>query len=90
MFFVNIKVCICFSFLNLASRVQYLTPKIVLDRLVTRRHHYLAIQIAKYLQMPENEGSSRILVQWAKYKVSKKFSLTSEHSFNFNFDRNIL
>lgn len=51
--------------------MQYLTPKIVLDRLVTRRHHYLAIQIAKYLRMPENEGSSRILVQWAKYKVSQ-------------------
>lgn len=50
-------------------RVQYLTQKIVLDRLVTRRQHYLAIEIAKYLKMPEKDGSSRILVQWAKYKV---------------------
>ncbi|KAI7815095.1 vacuolar protein sorting-associated protein [Rhyzopertha dominica] len=52
-------------------RVKYLTPSVLLDRLVTRRHYYLAIQIAKYLKMPDAEGSSRILVQWAKYKVSQ-------------------
>ncbi|XP_017785891.1 PREDICTED: vacuolar protein sorting-associated protein 16 homolog [Nicrophorus vespilloides] len=43
----------------------------LLDRLVTRGQYFLAIQIAKYLKMPEKEGSNRILVHWAKYKVGK-------------------
>ncbi|KAJ8985073.1 hypothetical protein NQ317_019757 [Molorchus minor] len=43
----------------------------LLDRLITRNNYYLALQIAKYLKMPEKEGSSHILVHWAKYKVSQ-------------------
>ncbi|KAG5894092.1 hypothetical protein JTB14_003948 [Gonioctena quinquepunctata] len=43
----------------------------LLKRLITRNHYYLALQIAKYLKLPEKEGTSFILVNWAKYKVSQ-------------------
>lgn len=46
----------------------------LLDRLITRNNYYLALQIAKYLKLPEKEGCSHILVHWAKYKV-KRFNL---------------
>lgn len=54
------------------TQVQKLTYKILLDRLVARKHYYLAISAAKYLQVPENEGTSRILFHWAKYKVASR------------------
>ncbi|PSN30635.1 Vacuolar protein sorting-associated protein 16 [Blattella germanica] len=50
-------------------RMHHLTTQVLLDRLVLRRHYYLAIQIAKYLKLPYNEGSSRILAHWACYKL---------------------
>ncbi|KAF2892196.1 hypothetical protein ILUMI_13977 [Ignelater luminosus] len=53
------------------TELQYAGHKSLLDRLVTRRQYYLAICIAKYLKMPDKDGSSRILVHWAKYKVSQ-------------------
>ncbi|RZC42147.1 vacuolar protein sorting-associated protein 16 -like protein, partial [Asbolus verrucosus] len=53
------------------TQLQYLTQKVLLDRLITRKEYFLALQIAKYLKMPEEEGSSHILVHWAKYKVSQ-------------------
>ncbi|KAF5305511.1 hypothetical protein FQA39_LY01602 [Lamprigera yunnana] len=53
------------------TELQYSGHKSLLDRLVTRRQYYLAICIAKYLQMPDKDGSSRILAHWAKYKVSQ-------------------
>ncbi|XP_018576701.1 vacuolar protein sorting-associated protein 16 homolog isoform X1 [Anoplophora glabripennis] len=43
----------------------------LLDRLITRNNYYLALQIAQYLKLPDKEGSSHILVHWAKYKVSQ-------------------
>lgn len=43
--------------------------KNLLDRLIVRNMYFLALQIAKYLQLPESVGSSYILVHWAKYKV---------------------
>ncbi|CAH1261291.1 unnamed protein product [Diabrotica balteata] len=43
----------------------------ILKRLITRNYYYLALQIAKYLKLPEKEGTSYILVHWAKYKVSQ-------------------
>nr|CAD7262014.1 unnamed protein product [Timema shepardi] len=54
--------------LALHTRLQHLSFQVLLDRLVVRRHFYLAIQIAKYLRMPDVEGSSRILAHWACYK----------------------
>lgn len=50
-------------------RLETLTYQVMLDRLVSRRHYYLAIQIAKHLQLSEIEGESRILAHWACYKV---------------------
>lgn len=41
----------------------------LLERLVARKHFYLAIQIARFLRLPDSEGSARILERWAKYKV---------------------
>lgn len=54
----------------LFDRLQNLGNSVLLDRLVARRQYFLAIQVAKYLRMPDNEGSNRILVHWAKYKVN--------------------
>lgn len=42
----------------------------LLKRLITRNMYYLALQIAKYLKLPEREGTSYILEHWAKHKVS--------------------
>nr|CAD7587886.1 unnamed protein product [Timema genevievae] len=53
------------------TQLQHLSFQVLLDRLVVRRHFYLAIQIAKYLRMPDVEGSSRILAHWACYKVKQ-------------------
>ncbi|CAG9822683.1 unnamed protein product [Phaedon cochleariae] len=43
----------------------------LLKRLIARNEYYLALQIAKYLKLPEKEGNSYILLHWAKYKVSQ-------------------
>ncbi|KAL1505520.1 hypothetical protein ABEB36_005068 [Hypothenemus hampei] len=45
--------------------------KHLLDRLIVRNIYFLALQIAKYLKLPENVGSSYILMHWAKYKVTQ-------------------
>ncbi|KAF7282142.1 vacuolar protein sorting 16 [Rhynchophorus ferrugineus] len=45
--------------------------KNLLDRLITRNMYFLALQLAKYLKMPEKDGSNYILLHWAKYKVSQ-------------------
>ncbi|CAG2064744.1 unnamed protein product, partial [Timema podura] len=38
------------------TQLQHLSFQVLLDRLVVRRHFYLAIQIAKYLRMPDRRG----------------------------------
>jgi vacuolar protein sorting-associated protein 16 len=43
----------------------HLTPAVLIDRLVFRKHYGLAIQIAKHLHLPE----SRILEHWANHKI---------------------
>lgn len=43
--------------------------KNLLDRLITRNMYFLALQLAKYLKMPEKDGNNYILLHWAKYKV---------------------
>lgn len=53
------------------TQFDLLTSQVLLDRLVVRRHYYLAIQIAKHLEMPEINGESRILAHWACYKVKQ-------------------
>ncbi|XP_066599627.1 vacuolar protein sorting-associated protein 16 homolog [Prorops nasuta] len=53
------------------TQFSVLTSQVLLDRLVIRRHYYLSIQIARHLQLPEVDGESRILAQWACYKVKQ-------------------
>lgn len=47
------------------NQFYHLTPTVVLDRLVFRKHYGLAIQIAKHLNLSE----SRILEHWAYHKI---------------------
>lgn len=53
--------------------VQYeaLTPNVIINRLITRRHFALAIEICKYLNMSDEEGIIKILSNWALYKVGQ-------------------
>lgn len=46
-------------------RFIHLSPNVVLDRLVFRKHYGLAIQIAKHMKLTE----SRILEHWATHQV---------------------
>ena len=47
------------------NQFLHLTPIVVLDRLVFRKHYGLAIEIAKHLSLSE----SRILEHWAYHKI---------------------
>ncbi|KAK9884938.1 hypothetical protein WA026_009174 [Henosepilachna vigintioctopunctata] len=53
------------------TQLTYQTNTVLLDRLIARKEYYLALQIAKYLKLPDKEGRNHILVHWAKYKVSQ-------------------
>ncbi|XP_034235328.1 vacuolar protein sorting-associated protein 16 homolog [Thrips palmi] len=63
----NFKVCLPIT------NVQYIkmSESGLLDRLIRRRHYYMAIQICKHLKLPPAKGLSRILAEWAFYKVSQ-------------------
>lgn len=52
--------------------IQYeaLTPPVIINRLISRRHFALAIEICKYLNMTDEDGIIKILSNWALYKVS--------------------
>ena len=50
-------------------QLEYLTPHVLLDRLVIRKQYAMAMKIADYLKIPETEGSLRILSNWASKKV---------------------
>ena len=43
----------------------------IINRLVLRRHFALAIEVCKYLNIPEAEGNTKILLYWALYKVKQ-------------------
>lgn len=43
----------------------------VINRLVLRRHFAIAIEVCKYLNIPEVEGNTKILLYWALYKVKQ-------------------
>lgn len=53
--------------------VQYeaLSPPVIINRLVARRHFALAIEICKYLNMSEEDGIIKVLSNWALFKVSQ-------------------
>lgn len=50
------------------NQFMHLTPTVVLDRLVFRKHYGLAIEIAKHLNLAE----SRILEHWAYHKITNE------------------
>ncbi|XP_065335778.1 vacuolar protein sorting-associated protein 16 homolog isoform X2 [Cloeon dipterum] len=50
---------------------RHLRTGVFLDRLVLRKQYYLAIKIAKFLLIPEEQGESRILALWACNKVGQ-------------------
>lgn len=54
-----------------ARQLEFLTAGTVIDRLITRRQFALAYHICKYLRVPENQGSSRVLAHWACFKVQQ-------------------
>ncbi|XP_015782165.1 vacuolar protein sorting-associated protein 16 homolog [Tetranychus urticae] len=51
------------------NQLEYLSIQVLIDRLVLRRQYFLAIKIAKYLKIPDDQGVSRILRNWAFYKI---------------------
>uniref|UniRef100_T1IUZ1 Vacuolar protein sorting-associated protein 16 homolog n=1 Tax=Strigamia maritima TaxID=126957 RepID=T1IUZ1_STRMM len=53
-------------------QLQHLTIPVLIDRLVQRRHYWLAIPICQYLKISDHDGKSRILAHWACYKVKQK------------------
>ena len=52
------------------KQYEFLTPKVVIDRLLNRRLYPLAQKVAEILKLPDVEGEFRILAHWACYKVS--------------------
>ncbi|KAH6930577.1 hypothetical protein HPB50_014743 [Hyalomma asiaticum] len=60
------------------TQLQCLSIDVLLDRLVLRQHYYLALKIARYLRIPDLEGTSRILAHWACYKVAQLHIPTDE------------
>jgi hypothetical protein len=53
--------------------VQYeaLSAPVIINRLISRRHFALAIEICKYLNMTDEDGIIKILSNWALFKVSQ-------------------
>uniref|UniRef100_A0A8D8TGF9 Vacuolar protein sorting-associated protein 16 homolog n=1 Tax=Cacopsylla melanoneura TaxID=428564 RepID=A0A8D8TGF9_9HEMI len=43
----------------------------LIDMLILRRYYYLALEVSKYLRLSSSEGSERILLHWAYYKVKQ-------------------
>lgn len=52
-----------------SKQLEFLSAGTVIDRLIARRQFAIAYNICKYLRIPENQGSSRVLAHWACYKV---------------------
>jgi len=46
------------------SQYEALTPSVIINRLIARRHFALAIEISKYLNMTSEEGLIKILSNW--------------------------
>lgn len=54
------------------TQMETLTIDVVIDRLVLRKHFFLAIRICQFLHIHDTAGVSRILAHWACYKVQQK------------------
>lgn len=54
------------------AQYKQMTVQVLIDRLVFRRLYPLAIEICRYLKIPEFQGVSRVLKHWACFKVQQK------------------
>ncbi len=50
-------------------QLQALSVSVIINRLVLSRHYELAMKICTYLNMPDSEGTTQILLNWSLYKV---------------------
>jgi hypothetical protein len=50
---------------------EALGESVVVNRLVQCHHYELAMKICSYLNVPEAEGTTKILLNWSKYKVKQ-------------------
>ncbi|KAF7644451.1 hypothetical protein LDENG_00221780 [Lucifuga dentata] len=54
------------------TQFKQMTLQVLIDRLVYRQFCPLAIEICRYLKIPEYQGVSRVLKHWASCKVQQK------------------
>ncbi|XP_075898377.1 vacuolar protein sorting-associated protein 16 homolog isoform X1 [Nelusetta ayraudi] len=54
------------------TQFKQMTLQVLLDRLVYRQFYPLAMEICRYLKIPDYQGVSRVLKHWASCKVQQK------------------
>lgn len=54
------------------TQFRQMTVQVLIDRLVYRKLYPLAIEICRYLKIPDYQGVSRVLKHWACCKVQQK------------------
>ncbi|XP_063068517.1 vacuolar protein sorting-associated protein 16 homolog [Engraulis encrasicolus] len=54
------------------TQFKQMTTQVLIDRLVYRKLYPLAIEVCRYLKIPEYQGVSRVLKHWACCKVQQK------------------
>uniref|UniRef100_A0A3Q3XGA3 Vacuolar protein sorting-associated protein 16 homolog n=1 Tax=Mola mola TaxID=94237 RepID=A0A3Q3XGA3_MOLML len=54
------------------AQFKQMTLQVLIDRLVYRQFYPLAIEICRYLKIPDYQGVSRVLKHWASCKVQQK------------------
>ncbi|KAM3585480.1 uncharacterized protein V6R79_018673 [Siganus canaliculatus] len=54
------------------TQFKQLTVQVLIDRLVYRQLYPLAIEVCRYLKIPDYQGVSRVLKHWASCKVQQK------------------
>uniref|UniRef100_A0A3B5MCS0 Vacuolar protein sorting-associated protein 16 homolog n=1 Tax=Xiphophorus couchianus TaxID=32473 RepID=A0A3B5MCS0_9TELE len=59
------------------TQFKQMTLQVLIDRLVYRQFYPLAIEVCRYLKIPDYQGVSRVLKHWASCKVQQK-DLTDE------------
>ncbi|KAK7877787.1 hypothetical protein WMY93_031547 [Mugilogobius chulae] len=53
------------------SQFKQMTTQVLIDRLVHRKLYPLAIEVCRYLKIPDFQGVSRVLRHWASCKVQQ-------------------
>ncbi|XP_023805330.1 vacuolar protein sorting-associated protein 16 homolog isoform X1 [Oryzias latipes] len=54
------------------TQFKQMTLQVLIDRLLFRQFYPLAIEICRYLKIPDYQGVSRVLKHWASCKVQQK------------------